>query len=240
MTRCCCYCSNCGPVSSKDAEQTYDSTRYKAWADRIVTRRRIYLVFASFFIILGVVSDHAQFFGNKYMKRGVQKGTASLSSMSSYFQIIEDDSNGIVTASNGIDTAFESTTCTYVQTHISSYTSIINQVQSYATSVGDLVKNFPDKLNRIRHLLQYYGVYIQFIVVISIYAVVVFTFALFILGLITRNALVCKFGIGSASSIVFFLTIICSVVMVVVVSIYSTHSIFHSSILSDIVVESCC
>jgi hypothetical protein len=218
MTRCCCYCSNCGPVPTKDAEEFYEKEQYEMWATRIISRRRWYLVFAAFFIILGLLADHTQFFGNKYMKRGVQKGTTSLSTLADYFQIVDDDSSGIVVASNSINTAFESTTCAFVQANIDSYTGTIDEVQSYATSIEDLVNDIPNTLNRVRHLLQYYGVYIQFIVVISIYAVVAFTFAFFILGLVTKNAIISRLGIGSSVIIVTILTVLCPLVMIVVVS----------------------
>ena len=229
LFRCCCTCIKCGP-KNVDLNALNDE-EYQAWAANTSKWRNRMLFFFILFLLFSVIAVHVIFYGNQQLTSGVHSTEDALNSLSDIFVGIANTVSDIGVQTSAISTELSASQCVQtLQTYDPNFVSpstYLSPINTYTDSISSMISNIPNTLHDANDSLSYYGIYVKNLVVYIFYAIIMTVSVLFALGGGLHSFYLTKFAMILAIVIVIALTIICSIEMVVVVSVFLV-SICHT------------
>jgi hypothetical protein len=179
------------------------------------------------FILVAIIADNLQYFGNNMLTVGVKNVIRGINEMKNWFTSVDYSSVDIYESTTNIATlSSNASVCGPHNDAISGLFSEINvasqAMSQAANSVSSIVTTIPPNLNLANEYLEQYAISKKDLVMYIFYGFIEANLLLLIIARLLRSKLFTQFMILLAEIIIFLLTIICCVEMVVVVSYHAT------------------
>ena len=186
------------------------------------------------FIVIAIVADNMQYFGNTYLTLGVKEAMRGTLGISEVFVILDGiavmigghggDIDELIVAGHIGDEDLE-----YCNSSLGVNELFLNMqlsaniLKNASVTLHEVMVEVPDKLSMASDNMELYAINQKDLVMYCFYGVILFNLILLIIAGAVRSKVFTQIMIALAEIIVFLLTIICCVEMVIVVKKYSLY-----------------
>lgn len=175
------------------------------------------------FIIIAIIADHMQYFGNNMLTVGVKNVISGINGMNTWFVGVGIITNKLFDSASGlVHLSSNSSVCSMIGGSEKDLFSGINMaglaMTTAAGGLNDIVVDVPSRLDTATDFLKAYAISRKDLVMYIFYGFILANLLLFVIAGLMRSKIFTQIMIFFAELIIFALTIICCIEMVIVVS----------------------
>lgn len=182
-------------------------------------KSKYYFIVIILLIISAILVNQFLIYGNNYINRGITYGSNDINTIKDLFVNLNNDGNNLLTYGDNIDTYLSSACLTTTCKYSCYYSLYLREYNHYINDYLNYIYDLPDQCNNIHNYLYIYGSLYKNILLWLFYGLItISTISYIYIYNYTKNKIISKFSFYIINILMCLLLIICTVLMIVLVS----------------------